>query len=269
MREAVTTQTQERRGQTTPALALHGLRKSFGAVEALRGVDFELLRGEVHALVGDNGAGKSTLLKIASGAIQPDEGTMRVNDEPVVFNSPLEARRHGIETVYQDLALGEERSCIANLFAGREICRAGWRGHFGVLDRRAMAAEARRTFEELSITIRDPHQTIQRLSGGQKQGVAIARAARWAKQVVLLDEPTAALGVRQRTQVQELITRLRAKDFGVMLISHDVLETLKIADRVTILRLGERVATRRVETIDVPWVVSAMVGGEDADEHAT
>lgn len=248
-----------------PVLSLCGIKKTYGHVEALRGVDFDLLPGEVHALLGDNGAGKSTLLKIATGAVQPDAGSIVFNGEQVRFATPLDARRLGIETVYQDLALSEDRSCTANIFAGREVMRRGVFGWMGFLDRREMRKRTRQAFAQLNLTIKDPSLIIRKLSGGQKQGVAIARAAVWANRVVLLDEPTAALGVRQRENVQQLIERLRSEGFGVVLISHDVLEVLKIADRVTVLRQGENVATAFSENVDLRWVVGAMVGGEVAE----
>ena len=250
-------------------LSLHGIRKSYGAVEALRGVDFELRAGEVHGLLGDNGAGKSTLLKVATGVVQPDDGQIMVGGEPVEMASPLDARRLGIETVYQDLALSQDRSCLANIFAGRELLRPGILGRLGFLDRAAMAKKTLDAFADLSVTITDATAPVRRLSGGQKQGVAIARAALWAKQVVLLDEPTASLGVPQRAQVARLVTRLRARGFGVVLISHDVLEVLKVADRVTVMRMGTRVDTRATEEIDVDWVINAMVAGNNRRDDAT
>jgi simple sugar transport system ATP-binding protein len=242
-------------------LSLEGIFKAYGHVEALRGASFDVLAGEVHALLGDNGAGKSTLLKIATGAVKPDAGVISFQGREVHFASPLDARRIGVETVYQDLALSEDRSCVANIFAGRERMRGGLLGHMGVLDRRSMRAATRQAFDELSITVEDPDQIVRQLSGGQKQGVAIARAAMWANKVVLMDEPTAALGVRQRAEVEGLIDRLRSRGFAVVLISHDVLEVLKIADRVTVLRQGKHVATRPAIDVDLEWVVRAMVGG--------
>lgn len=249
-----------------PVLSLKEIRKSYGHVEALKGVDFELLAGEVHALLGDNGAGKSTLLKIATGAVHPDSGTITFHGDQLEMESPLDARRLGIETVYQDLALSEDRSCTANIFAGREILRAGLLGYLGVLDRREMRRRATEMLRDLNVTVDNPDVIIRKLSGGQKQGVALARAAIWANHVVLLDEPTAALGVRQRQTVEQMIKRLRDRGFGVVLISHDVLEVLEIADRVTILRQGQRVATRHVSEIDLKWVVNATVGGVDSHD---
>jgi simple sugar transport system ATP-binding protein len=242
------------------ALELRGITKSFGHVDALRGVDLTLQRGEVHAVMGDNGAGKSTLLKVAAGVVRPDGGEVLVGGAEVEFSSPLDARRRGIETVYQDLALADHRSCVANVYIGREVRRAGVVGRLGVLDRPAMRSRTKAAFERLAVPVTDVERPVRLLSGGQRQGVAIARAAIWAQTVVLLDEPTAALGVRQREAVDALIQNLRSRDYGVMLISHDVPQVLSIADRVTVLRLGENAGTRQRGDVDAAWIVNAMVG---------
>jgi simple sugar transport system ATP-binding protein len=178
----------------------------------------------------------------------------------VEFGSPLDARRRGIETVYQDLALADHRSCVANVYIGREVRRAGALGRLGVLDRPAMRSRTREAFERLAVPVTDVNRPVRLLSGGQRQGVAIARAAIWAQTVVLLDEPTAALGVRQRAAVDALIQNLRSRDFGVLLISHDVPQVLSIADRVTVLRLGHNAGTRERGELDAAWIVNAMVG---------
>jgi simple sugar transport system ATP-binding protein len=244
-----------------PVLELRGVSKWYGQVRALRGVDLAINAGEVHGLLGDNGAGKSTLLKIASGAVQPDEGEILVDDEAVHLASPLDARDRGIETVYQDLALASTRSCTANVFIGREIVRRGPLGALGVLDRRAMHARVSQEFAELGVTIADPRQRAGLLSGGQRQGVAIARSAMWARHLVLLDEPTAALGVRQKASVDRLMRQMRDRGLGVLLISHDVPEVLSLADRITILRQGTVVTTQSTEGVNVAYVVEKMVGG--------
>jgi simple sugar transport system ATP-binding protein len=184
-----------------------------------------------------------------------------MDGEPVELGSPLDARRRGIETVYQDLALADHRSCVANVYMGRELRRRGPLGRLGVLDRRAMRAHTAEAFARLSVPVEDVERAVRLLSGGQRQGVAIARAAIWAQTLVLLDEPTAALGVRQRAAVDALVESLRSRDFGVLLISHDVPQVLSIADRVTVLRLGENVATRPRSEVDATWIVNAMVGG--------
>jgi simple sugar transport system ATP-binding protein len=246
---------------TTPVLAAEGLSKSFGPVQALRSVDFTLLGGEIHALVGDNGAGKSTMLKILAGVQKADAGRLLMNGRPVSFDSPLDARNQGVETVYQDLALADERSSSANVFIGREVLHRGVRGRLRFLDCRSMDAETAKEFRELSVTVKDVKMPVRMLSGGQRQGVAIARAALWARHVVLLDEPTAALGVVQRASVTELVGRLRAKGIGIVLVSHDIPAVLEVADRISVLRLGRVVATSAASEVDLQWVVSAMVGG--------
>jgi simple sugar transport system ATP-binding protein len=244
-----------------PVLELRGVSKWYGQVHALRGVDLTVHAGEVHGLLGDNGAGKSTLLKIASGAEQPDEGDVLVDGEAVHLSSPVDARERGIETVYQDLAIASTRSCTANVFIGREVMRPGLLGKLGVLDRRAMHARAQKEFSELGVTIKDPRQRAGLLSGGQRQGVAIARSAMWARHMVLLDEPTAALGVRQKKSVDQLMRQMRERGLGVLLISHDVPEVLSLADRITILRQGSVVTTQSTEGVGVAYVVEKMVGG--------
>jgi simple sugar transport system ATP-binding protein len=242
-----------------PVLVARGIRKAYGHVQALRDVDLVLQVGEVHALVGDNGAGKSTLLKILAGATVPDEGKLFLNGELVEIESPLRARELGIETVYQDLALADDRSCAANVYMGREQLRRGLLGRLGFVDRGRMNAVTRTRFQELSVPIVRVERPVRLLSGGQRQGVAIARAAIWAKHVLLLDEPTAALGVRQRGAVVALIERLRELRLSIVLISHDIPEVLKVADRVTVLRQGQVVTSQAARDIDVSWVVHAMV----------
>ncbi|MEA2585726.1 MAG: simple sugar transport system ATP-binding protein [Thermomicrobiales bacterium] len=223
-------------------------------------MDLQIARGEVHAVMGDNGAGKSTLLKVAAGVVRPDGGEVLMAGNPLQLVTPLDARRAGIETVYQDLALADHRSCVANVYVGREILRRGVPGLLGVLDRATMKERAAEAFQGLSVPVQDVDLPVRLLSGGQRQGVAIARAAIWAQTVVLLDEPTAALGVRQRAAVDSLVENLRSRDFGVMLISHDVPQVLAIADRVTVLRLGENAGTRARDELDATWIVNAMVG---------
>jgi simple sugar transport system ATP-binding protein len=242
-----------------PVLVASGIRKAYGHVHALRGVDLALQVGEVHALVGDNGAGKSTLLKILAGASRPDEGRLFLNGEEVELESPHRARELGIETVYQDLALADDRSCTANVYIGRELLRSGLLGRLGFVDRARMNATTRARFQELSVPIVRVERPVRLLSGGQRQGVAIARAAIWAKHVLLLDEPTAALGVRQRGAVVALIEHLRELRLSVVLISHDIPEVLKVADQVTVLRQGQVVSSHAAKDIDVSWVIHAMV----------
>jgi simple sugar transport system ATP-binding protein len=244
-----------------PALELRGVSKWYGQVRALAGVDLSIHPGEVHGMLGDNGAGKSTLLKIAAGVVQPDAGRVLIDGRAVRLLSPHEAREAGIETVYQDLAVAETRSCTANVFVGREMRRRGALGKVGILDRGAMHARTAHEFAELGLTIASPKQRVGLLSGGQRQGVAIARSAMWAKHVVLLDEPTAALGLRQKAYVDKLMREMRERGLGVMLISHDVPEVLKLADRITVIRLGQVVASQPAAETDLPFVVEQMVGG--------
>jgi simple sugar transport system ATP-binding protein len=247
--------------QSQPVLELASISKTYGHLQALADVSFELLPGEIHALVGDNGAGKSTLLKVAAGAVQPDSGQVLVRGAPVVLASPGRARELGIEMVYQDLALAQDRSSMANVFVGREILRAGILGRLGYLNREQMALRTRDAFAALAITISDVARPVRLLSGGQRQGVAVARAAMWARQVVLMDEPAAALGVRQRETVNQLVAGLREKGFGVLLVSHNIPEVLRIADRITILRLGRVLWTKPAAALDTKEIVIAMMGG--------
>jgi simple sugar transport system ATP-binding protein len=244
-----------------PALELRDVSKSYGHVQALSDASLTIMAGEIHGLVGDNGAGKSTLLKIAAGALQPDRGSVLVDGDEVRLSSPEHARQLGIETVYQDLALAETRSCVANVFVGREVTKRGLAGRVGVLDRKAMRLRTLDEFRALGVPVRNVGQPIGALSGGQRQGVAIARAAMWASHIVLLDEPTAALGIRQRAAVMALIEQLRDRGLGVLLISHDVPEVLRVCDRVTVLRLGSVNVTAPAGDIDMPYVVASMVGG--------
>lgn len=250
-------------GPRPPALELREVRKSYGSVEALKGANLTLHRGEVHALLGDNGAGKSTLLKIAAGVISPDGGEVLVDGEAVTIASPNGARRLGIETVYQDLALADDRSAVANIYMGRELLRGGPLGRVGILDRNQMTAEVVKEFDRLGVPVNDPRRPVRAFSGGQRQGIALARAAMWAQTIVLLDEPTAALGVRQRAMVHNLMSALRERGLGVLLISHDVPEVLRIADTVSVLRLGRSIASRPANEIDIRWCVGAIVGELD------
>jgi simple sugar transport system ATP-binding protein len=243
-----------------PLLEARGIVKSFGKVRALRGADFTVENGEVVALVGDNGAGKSTLVKVLSGVEQPDAGEILFEGEPVSIGSPHEARDLGIETVYQDLALAAELDPASNLFLGRELYRGGVFGRLGFLDKRAMRREASRTFGSLQVRIEDVAAPVATLSGGQRQGIAVSRAVRWASKVVFMDEPTAALGVVQTRNVLDLIRRVRSQGLSVVLISHNMPEVLEVADRIEVLRLGERVAQFKRGEVTMEDVVGAMTG---------
>jgi fructose transport system ATP-binding protein len=244
-----------------PVLEARGLVKRYGHVTALDGADFELYSGEILAVIGDNGAGKSTLIKALSGAIQPDEGEIRLDGEPVTFRTPLDARRAGIETVYQDLAVAPALDIAANLFLGRELRRGGPLGSLvRMVDKRAMRREAGRHLAELKIGIQSIKVPVENLSGGQRQGVAVARAAAWGKRVVIMDEPTAALGVRETAQVVELIKRVRDRGLGVILISHDMPHVFELSDRIHIMRLGRRAAVVTPRTHSMPDAVAIMTG---------
>jgi len=250
---------------TSTVLSARGVVKSFGNVEALRAVDFDVRPAEVVALMGDNGAGKSTLVKILSGAIRPDGGVVRVAGDEVTFSSPVEAREAGIETVYQDLSLADTLNPTANLFLGREVRRRGLLGRLGFLDNRQMRALAAEAFASLNVTVTSTHDEVGNLSGGQRQGIAVSRAVTWAKRVLFLDEPTAALGVRQTQNVLDLIRRVRDRGVSVVLISHSVPEVLEVADRVEVLRLGRRVGRFDVATSSADEIVGAITGARE--EH--
>lgn len=244
-----------------PVLEARGLVKSYGQVVALNGADFELLPGEILAIIGDNGAGKSTLIKALSGALQPEEGEIRLDGEAVNFRSPRDARKAGIETVYQDLAVAPALDIASNVFLGRETRRRGPLGRvLRLLDKRGMRRDAARHFEELGIGIQSIGQAVENLSGGQRQGVAVARAATWARRLVIMDEPTAALGVKETRQVLDLILRVRERGLPVILISHDMPHVFELADRIHIMRLGRRVAVVTPKTHSMPEAVAIMTG---------
>src|SRR5205807_762202 len=249
----------------TPVLEARGLVKRYGHVTALDGADFQLLAGEILAVIGDNGAGKSTLIKALAGAIIPDAGEILLDGKPVRFHSPLDARRQGIETVYQDLAVAPAMSIAENLFLGREPKRTGLLGWLGALDKKKMLAEAMRHMQSLKIGIRSMKQAVETLSGGQRQGVAVARSAAFARHVVIMDEPTAALGVKESAMVLQLIRRVRERGLAVVLVSHNMPQVFEVADRIHVARLGKRVAVldpRRVSMSDAVAVMTGAVGGK-------
>lgn len=251
---------------TTPLLEARGIKRRFGHVRALDGADFSVYPGEICALIGDNGAGKSTLVKILSGADKPDEGEIRLGGRPVSFDSPTTAQAHGIATVYQDLALAPELTPFENLFLGREEMRSGLLGKFGFVDRPSMRRKAAEQFARLGVRLRSARVPISSLSGGQRQSVAIARAAMWADQVIFMDEPTAALGVVQTARVIDLIRQVRDQGIAVVLISHNMPQVLSVADRVEVLRLGRRVARFKAEDASVDRLVAAMTSGTAEEE---
>jgi simple sugar transport system ATP-binding protein len=244
-----------------PVLRATGVAKAYGHVTALRGIDFELDRGEIHALVGDNGAGKSTFIKILSGTERPDSGTIEIDGQPVRFAAPGDAQRCGIETVYQDLAIAESLDAGENVFLGRERLRPGPLGRLGFVDRRAMRRETAAHLRELGIRLPSVGSPCEALSGGQKQAVAVARAAVWGRRILLMDEPAAALGVRQTRQVLDLIRRSRdEKGLSIIFISHNVDQVLAVADRVTVLRLGRVVLDCDRDTATLELLTRAMSG---------
>jgi fructose transport system ATP-binding protein len=250
-------------------LQARGISKRFGTVTALEGVDFELYPNEILALVGDNGAGKSTLIKILSGAYQPDDGELLMNDVPVVFRTPMDARRHGIETVYQDLALAPALDIASNLFLGREERRRGPLGIvFRNLDKSRMRREAAEHMASLKIGLRSMRQPVETLSGGQRQGVAVARAVSWGKRVVIMDEPTAALGVKESGMVLELIKAVKARGVPVVLISHNLPNVFQVADRIQVMRLGRRAGIARPNEQSMDEVVAMMTGASQQEMAA-
>ena len=238
-----------------------GLVKRYGQVTALDGADFELRAGEILAVIGDNGAGKSSLIKALSGAVVPDAGEIRLEGKPVQFRSPIDARREGIETVYQELAVAPAMTIAENLFLGREHTRLGRVGRLlRILDKRRMLQESIARMNDLKVGIRSMMQAVETLSGGQRQCVAVARAAAFARHVVIMDEPTAALGVKEGNMVLELIRRVRDKGLPVILISHNMPHVFDIADRIHIARLGRRAAVVNPRRISMSDTVAVMTG---------
>ncbi len=250
-----------------PLIEARGLVKTFGRVQALRGANFTAYPGEVVALIGDNGAGKTVLIKCLSGVFQPDAGEIRMEGAPIRLESPLAAMLHGIETVYQDLALADDLEASANLYLGREVVRTGPLGWLGVLDRGKMRTAASAAFKDLGVELQDVTAPIVSLSGGQRQSVAVARSVVWASKVVLLDEPTAALGVVQRQHVLDVIRRVRDRGVSVVLISHNMPEVLEVADRIEVLRLGLRVARFQARDATLEQLVGAMTGALRQEEE--
>lgn len=245
-----------------PIFSARGLVKRFGRVIALDGADFELYPGEVLAVIGDNGAGKSSLIKCLSGAMVPDEGEMWLNGQRVAFKRPQDARAVGIETVYQTLAVAPALDISANMFLGRERRRSGWMGSvLRMIDKPGMTAAAKQAVEDLGIgTIQNMGQTVETLSGGQRQAVAVARAAAFGSRVIILDEPTAALGVKESGMVLQLIKDLRERGLPVILISHNMPHVFEVADRIHVQRLGRRAAVITPKTHSMSEAVAIMTG---------
>ncbi|WP_250515861.1 ATP-binding cassette domain-containing protein [Caballeronia sp. INDeC2] len=251
-----------------PLLEVRGVSIRFGGVEALKKVSMSVHAGEVVALCGDNGAGKSTLIKIISGVYQPDEGQVFFDGEPLDIRDPQDARAKGIETIYQDLALADNLDVGSNIFLGREPVTR--RFGFNVIDRPRMAGVAQDVLDQLDIVIpaRKIHGPVKMLSGGQRQAIAIGRAIYWNARVLIMDEPTAALGVPEQRKVMELIVSLKKEGVAVILISHNLHDIFSVSDRIFVLRRGEAVGERRVSEVDGDAVVKMMVGDEYAATRA-
>ncbi len=255
-------------GPLQPILSGRDLVKTFGRVVGLNGADIDLYPGEVLAVIGDNGAGKSTLIKCFSGAHVPDSGDMTVGGRPVLFRSTQDARAAGIETVFQNLAVSPALDIATNLYLGRELRKPGLLGTvFRTLDKKRMRAEARQHLHDLGIgTVQDITQAVETLSGGQRQAVAVARAAAFGSQVIILDEPTAALGVRESARVLQLIDDLRNRGLPVILISHNMPQVFELADRIHVQRLGRRAAVVTPESHTMNDAVAIMTGALEVDE---
>ncbi|WEZ84697.1 ATP-binding cassette domain-containing protein [Rhizobium sp. 32-5/1] len=253
-----------------PLLTARGIVKRYGRVTALDHSDFDLYPGEILAVIGDNGAGKSSLIKAISGAVHPDEGEIRLEGKVVSFRSPLQAREAGIETVYQNLALSPALSIADNMFLGREIRKPGPMGSvFRMLDRPKMAKIARDKLSELGLmTIQNINQAVETLSGGQRQGVAVARAAAFGSKVIILDEPTAALGVKESRKVLELILDVRKRGMPIVLISHNMPHVFEVADRIHIHRLGKRLCVINPKDYTMSDAVAFMTGAKVPPEAA-
>ncbi|MCM2396817.1 ATP-binding cassette domain-containing protein [Rhizobium sp. S95] len=256
--------------ERAPILTTRGLVKRYGRVTALDNADFDLYPGEILAVIGDNGAGKSSLIKAISGAITPDEGEIRLDGNPVNFRNPMEARDAGIETVYQNLALSPALSIADNMFLGRELRRPGIMGSvFRTLDRKKMEKIARDKLSELGLmTIQNINQAVETLSGGQRQGVAVARAAAFGSKVVIMDEPTAALGVKESRRVLELILEVRSRGLPIVLISHNMPHVFEVADRIHIHRLGRRLCVINPKDYTMSDAVAFMTGARPAPEES-
>lgn len=254
--------------ESSPVVEAKGIVKSFGHVEALRGVDLEVGEQEVHALVGDNGAGKSTLVKTLAGVIEPDAGELLVRGKQFEFGNPAAAQAAGIETVFQDLALADSLPPGANVFLGREPLKKGFGRRLGFVDRNEMRVRTAEHLTELGVSLPSLDEAVGSLSGGQRQAVAVARAAVWGSNMIIMDEPTAALGVRQTEFVLELITRMRdEKKLSVLLISHNMPDVLRVADQITVMRLGRRVATFKASETNIRDLTLILAGMENPEDE--
>ncbi|ESZ73613.1 sugar ABC transporter ATP-binding protein [Mesorhizobium sp. L103C119B0] len=240
---------------SAPILQLHDIRKNFGGITAIESFSLEVFPGEIVALVGDNGAGKSTLVKIVSGVHPPSSGTIVIEGKPVTMSNATMGRAHGIEVVYQDLALADQQTVYMNMFLGREPLN-----RLGLLDRRRMIDETEKLVKELDVRIPSAHATIRDLSGGQRQGVAIARATHWASKLILLDEPTAALGVAETARVEAIVQSLKQRNVGILIISHSLDQVFKLSDRVCVLRRGKQIGIRETAKTDKNEIIAMITG---------
>jgi D-xylose transport system ATP-binding protein len=263
------TQPPERSAASPAVLSVSGVTKRFGAIVAVDEVSFDLARGEILAVLGDNGAGKSTLIKCISGAHRLDTGAIHVDGEPAHIRTPADARRHGIETVYQDLALFDELDVASNLFAGREIASSRGPAWAGWVNSRRMRQQARETLDNLAVTVPTLRASVKLLSGGQRQAIAVARAVQFATKVVILDEPTAALGIRETRNVLRMIRTLPERGVSVILISHNLDHVSEIADRAIVIRRGRKVGEARPEASGHEEIVSMIVGSRTAPADDT
>ncbi len=250
-----------------PMLKARGLVKRYGRVTALDHCDFDLMPGEILAIIGDNGAGKSSLIKAISGAVTPDAGTVTLDGKEIHFRSPIDARNAGIETVYQTLAMSPALSIADNMFMGRELRKPGFRGAIlRQLDRKRMEEVAREKLSELGLmTIQNINQAVETLSGGQRQGVAVARAAAFGSKVIILDEPTAALGVKESRKVLELILEVKSRGIPIILISHNMPHVFEVADRIHVHRLGKRLCLIDPKDHSMSDAVAYMTGAAVPD----
>lgn len=239
-----------------PILALKDIHKTFGGVVAIENFSLDLYPGEIVALVGDNGAGKSTLIKIVSGVHKPTSGSIRLDGSETSFSDASGAREAGIEVVYQDLALADQQPVYMNMFLGRELTK----GPLGLLDKRKMMDDTQSLVDELDVRIPSASATIRDLSGGQRQGIAIARATHWASKLILLDEPTAALGVAETARVEELVLSLRERDLAILIVSHSLDQVFRLSNRICVLRRGQQIGVRETENTDKNEIVAMITG---------
>lgn len=239
-----------------PTLSLRDIKKSFGGIVAIEKFSIDIHPGEIVALVGDNGAGKSTLIKIISGVYTPTDGEISLDGTPTSFADASSARNQGIEVVYQDLALADQQPVYMNMFLGRELTH----GPFRLLDRRKMISETQNLVDELQVRIPSAKEIIRNLSGGQRQGVAIARATRWSSKLILLDEPTAALGVAETAKVEELILSLRERNIAILIVSHSLDQVFRLSNRICVLRRGQQIGVKETAATDKNEIVSMITG---------